>query len=539
MAFTDYDDLDSIQLNFAPPTAQAAPSVKVASPYGAVGDTLGNISEGVAKGEASTLKGLGTIGQSFLDQTVGRVVNAVQGKGFTPTTGGMGDIYRSGTDSSNAADEFLKPEGTAQNVGFYGEKAAEFLVPSAKPFQAKGWYNVASQFAGNAGIRAAQTGGDVKDSLISGAIGGLFAGIAPLASAAKPTFLKAMSFLSGYDDDVVRAAMERTPGAIAATKDGEPVLTSVVKQTAANLSKFANETLAEAKNTVAELSKLSGGGRGFPGTRQAMLEQGRKFVNNITSSLRSNNNIGVKQGSELIFNRATMPSNIVSRADQSAIQEAFHSVAAVAKDTSIKNIDAIMERLLVLKAKTPAGSPTGGETRKIIGMMMDEVLQFTKSLGPVSPAYAKYAAFLEDNLTKRVFINDAKELFGASANLSPKEVTQITTRLLQLFNSGKSEMSAFAGEVGQKVGTDIVGSAAGTLLKQGDDISVRAANLTKRGIVEKVFEAIPRAVVREFVKSGNVTGMANHPVLKLVASITGQSAEVLAQELASLLEQED
>jgi hypothetical protein len=360
--------------------------------------------------------------------------------------------------------------------------------------------------------------------------------IAPVIQAAKPAFLKGISFLSGYADDVVKTALQRTPGAVDAAQRGEVALTDIVKRTAAKLQTFATDALQNAKDTISTLSKESSGGAGQPGTRQGLLDHGRQFVDQITSTLR-NTNIGVKSDGALLFERPTLPSNIVSRADQGAVQDAYNLAQSIGKDTTIKNIDAVLERMLSLKAKTPAGSPTGAETRALIGGMMDEVVKFARSLGNLSPAYTKYADFLEENLPQRVFINDAKDIFGTSAHLSAEEVTQITTKLLGLFNSGKSETLKFAGNVGAKIGEDIPGGVAGTLVKAGDQVSMRANNLTKRGVVEKIVEAIPRAIIRHFIATGNITGLSTHPIIKATASRLKMPAEVLAQDVVGLFEQ--
>lgn len=99
-----------------------------------MGDALKNFSTGVAKGEVSTLKGIGSLGQTVLDQTAGRVSDAIQGKGFTPTgpDGTVSDVYRKGTEKETQTADFLEPKGTAQNVGKFTEQAAEFAVPISK-----------------------------------------------------------------------------------------------------------------------------------------------------------------------------------------------------------------------------------------------------------------------------------------------------------------------------------------------------------------------------------------------------------------------
>lgn len=352
---------------------------------------------------------------------------------------------------------------------------------------------------------------------------------------AKPQAVKLLSMLSGYAENVIQRALQRTPGTVTALKEGEKALTDIVKQTASGLQKYANQSLKEGKDLIERLSKQSGGGAGFPGTRQALLEEGDNFIGNVTRKLRENYNIGVEKGNELLFERGVEPSRIVSGTDKATITDAFRSMVNLTKDTTIKNIDATLERLMVLRSKTPGGTPTGGETKKIIGDMIEEIVGFARSLENVGgKAYKEYADYLVDNLPVRVFINDAKELFGASAHLSPKEVTQISTRLLQIFNQGRGEIREFAEKVGEKTGKDIVGTSAGTLIKAGDEISVRAKNLTRRGMLEQVAQYIPRALIQNYIKTGDLTSFATNPVVSTVVTLTGLTAKQIAQMLANL-----
>src|SRR3990167_7102234 len=130
MAFTSYKSI----IQPVPPK-KGAYQEKIVEP-------LGQFSEGFAKGGLSTLKGLGTIGQTILDQTAGRVVSAVQGKGFTPLgpePGSLSNIYRKGTEEEKRASEFLTPQGVAQEIGFGTEKFAEFLIPATKAAKVEGY----------------------------------------------------------------------------------------------------------------------------------------------------------------------------------------------------------------------------------------------------------------------------------------------------------------------------------------------------------------------------------------------------------------
>lgn len=364
--------------------------------------------------------------------------------------------------------------------------------------------------------------------------GGIFTKLAtPVFQASKPVFVKFMSKISGYSDDVLEKALQRTPGAIEGVKGGNQALVDVVKKTAAGIQKYAQTTVSEAKTKIAEFSKQSVTGA-LPGTKQNLLRDSQKYIPKVVSSLRTDFNIGVDKTGQLIFDRAKNISNIVSGGDRSAIQSAFDSIKTIAKNPDIRNIDSVLERLITLRSKTPVGAPTGAETRAIISRMSDSVVDFVKSVPPgYGKGYAKYAQFLEENLPKRIMINDAKELFGSSANISPKEIDLIGGRLLQLFNTGKLATQQFAEKVGEKVGEDIVGTAAGTLLKTGGQLSVRAKNLTTRGVAEKIIEVVPREVVKNYVETGKIMGEMS-VVVKTLAGILGVTEKVILQDVVNL-----
>lgn len=364
--------------------------------------------------------------------------------------------------------------------------------------------------------------------------GGL--GLGLKAAAKSPVLAGIAGKMTGYAQDVLDTALQRTPGAVSAVKNGESALVDVVKDTSTKLSTYAQKLVDDGKATVDNLSKLSGGGKGYPGTRQALLAKGTDFVQNITNTLRSAYNIGVNS-SGLDFARSTMPSNIVSGGDKGAIQDAFNTVKNIGKDTSINNIDATIERLITLKSKTPVGSVTGPETRKVIGDMIDKVVGFTKSLGSVTPAYKQYADYLEQNIPKRVFVNDAKDMFEGTKNLSAKEVSAVSSRLLNVFKTGKQSLKDFAGQVGTTLGTDPLGATAGTILKAGDKISLNPTMATPRGIAAKVVEVLPRTLVQNFIKTGNMAALELHPIIQATAKTAGITAKAVAQLIGQSINQ--
>jgi hypothetical protein len=78
-----------------------------------------NFGLGIAKGVGSTVKGIGTLGYKL-----------GTGIGLKPLAGQQ--ILQKGTPQEQALSQTLTPQGTAQNIGYYGEKTAEFFVPSSQ-----------------------------------------------------------------------------------------------------------------------------------------------------------------------------------------------------------------------------------------------------------------------------------------------------------------------------------------------------------------------------------------------------------------------
>ena len=423
--------------------------------------------------------------------------------------------------------------------------------------------------------------------------GALEAGTAGLGIIAKPAikmvrepFVKFVSKLSGYTSDIIEKAMARTPGVIETLKGGEKSLTDIVKRASIKFHSFAKEQLFQSRTIIDKLDKevsnkligiskkvidVAKESSNFPqfaknfisysskgqfkfAEEESIKKAGFKNLNdfyvvvfkeakeqtshinklfsNITSTLRNQFNIGIEKTGKLLFGRGKLPSRIVSSSEQNAIQEAWNWTKNLEKNISIKQIDATLERLIVLSRKTPAGTPTGAETKSIINQMIGGV----KNL--VDDTYPKYATQLKESFDKRIFINEAKELLGDTANLTAKEISLLTTRFYQLYNTGKLASRELLEKTGEKIGEDITGAAAGALMKAGEQFSIRAPQLTKRGLVVKMIEGLPRKALSNFAKTGKITGeLLNNPKIKMIGKITGLSGKGLLMEIASLLEE--
>lgn len=379
----------------------------------------------------------------------------------------------------------------------------------------------------NFGTRKSYDTGQVAASgAMSAATQGIFNVAGKVASAgikaAKPGIVSFISKLSGYADDVVETALKRSSGAVAGVKQGEKSMVDMITRTNQKIHSLAGEAVKKRIKTLKTLSKKY----------KKVIPDIKKTTNDVVSLLRSNK-IGIDKNGILFFDRENIPSNIVSASDRGAIQEAVNTVKNAILKPTVQNIDATMEKLITLNKKTPAGTATGAETKKIINSIANSLAESTKTI------YPKFYDFLKEDLPKRVMLSEAKELFGKTANLSGKEISQIEVRLLQLFNTGRMAVREGVGkavgvaQVAKETGEDIIGNVAGTIINTGKQVSANSQTvITRRGIVEKVAEFIPRKVVKNYIATGKIIGDNN--IINAISKITGVSVKTIMQDLVNL-----
>ena len=155
---------------------------------------LRGFATGIAKGELSTLKGIGTIGQKVLDKTLNRI----------PGVNAGSDIYRPQTSTGQKATTLLAPQTSAEKAGFTTEQILEYFIPASKAARAEQTINTllrgrsllqattriiskgAVQGVSAGAVRYAQTGGDVKESSKAALTAGITrAGLATIGEGAR------------------------------------------------------------------------------------------------------------------------------------------------------------------------------------------------------------------------------------------------------------------------------------------------------------------------------------------------------------------
>lgn len=90
------------------------------------------VAKGFVKGVGGSLLDMARIGETVANQTAGRVVSGLMGRGFRPMSAEErgNEMQIGGTQAAESADEALKSENKYQTYGKVAEAGAEFLIPA-------------------------------------------------------------------------------------------------------------------------------------------------------------------------------------------------------------------------------------------------------------------------------------------------------------------------------------------------------------------------------------------------------------------------
>lgn len=508
---------------------------------------------GLGKSLAGGIAGMSSIGNEILNQTVGRGINVVTGKGNVPTQ------EKTPFDSQDF-QEAVEPKSTTEAVGKGIGDIAQFFVPEVGI--EKGLVTLPKyvrqgfQIAKDVGVAGAQTQGDEGAMTTTGVLSGALRAPGAIAQipAVKNTLLKAFGFFSGYPKSWLEEALKRAPATVEATKEGVSHLQRMVREAFPKFRQFVGNFMKEGQQYVNKLSSSVASSGADPSKTPEGMAAAKNFVTNVINGLEKNFKIGFEPtDGKLVFNRQVNSSNIMSGPDQNTIQAAFGELKKL-QNISISNIDSVYESIVSLIRKTPGGSPTGPETKKVLEGMLGELLNFTRALGSAAKGdaagigqqaislrlpqeYAQYAAYKTNSLVTRTWINNIEKTFGfTTEHPNVKEEEGALTRMLQAFNENRGPTRSAAEAVGTAVGADFKGSSAGVRLNAASEpVTMRATGLSNRNALAKILEAIPRSLVRNYVKTGSLSLLSGHPVIQGVAQLLGASAADIAKEIGSMI----
>lgn len=240
-------------LDDAPP----APAPTAPAPSGG---TLANVATGVAKGAANTVTGLGKVMYDYVPG-VQTASDAVQRAMF-------GDVIPGNQMLDSAQRGLLRPNGTAQKVGFAGEQLGEFFIPAAK-----------------AGVLAKVPG-------ITRAI--------PSAQAALTT--KAQGG-SGTDAAISAGLSAVIPGAAALKRGAAAMETSAEKTVAQALGATTRDLKKQAAEIAPQILR-----RGVRGSRETLLERATQQVDDLGAQIGAEVERAAASGG--VVNQQTVRGNI-------------------------------------------------------------------------------------------------------------------------------------------------------------------------------------------------------------------------------------
>lgn len=317
------------------PTGEASAQTTAQTPKTLLGSqTAANLATGLGKSYVGAAKGLGTIGQRFLDQTAGRVVNASLGKGFTPTTSDMGDIYRPNSVVGKKIDEVLKPQGTAEKIGAGVGELSLFLLPAFKVAKAERYVDLlskgissplgaaayrltlkgAAQAAAAGGVEYLKTGGDSKKAIRTGATAGaLRVGFGAIGEAARALKIPERLYQTIFKNAKSDMLDEFNSDGLMNLKNTNPQ----------RYQELVDKGVIQVKEAV--------GGKEIAATIDRHAESGRQIIQNLPKQ-----NLEANGGVPALLNR--VKTNIVDALDAEGKGAASEAVAAL-NTSSFNTID--------------------------------------------------------------------------------------------------------------------------------------------------------------------------------------------------------
>lgn len=513
------------------------------------------VARGVAKEAVQFGANVGELTSKFAETATTPMLKLITGKEYPPS-GIPESIAQIGKES--------EPKGLQEKAGQIGAQIAEFAIPEIGPAKvaklASEWKIAtpalkmgiaALNTLKDIGIAGIQTRGDVGAMGLTGAASGILRGVPQVAQipAVKNAMLKTFGYFSGLPKEWLNVATQRHPATVEGLQKGVAALEDKIRSAFPKFREYAGKVKTEGETYVQGLEDAVKSTGFNPATTPEVQQAANSFATKVGGLLKQYK-IGVTGEGRLIFNQPSNSSNIVSRADQQALQGVIDEMNKL-RNIKLSNIDSVYETMLSYLKGTPSGTPTGPETKKIIQELMNETLDFTKNLGSLAgqgaktgtevskvlPAqYAEYAAYKEANITLRKWINNIEETFGFStAYPSPKEEEAALTRMLQAFNENRGPTQKAAQELGTTVGDNFLESAAGAKLKMAGAPLTQTIPFTKVGLGQRILNALPRKLIQNYVETGSFSALEIHPIVAGLAKLFNVSVAEIAKEIGDLL----
>lgn len=438
---------------------------------------LSNILRGGAKGLANTVTGLGEVAYDYVPG-VQIASDAVQRAMF-------GDVIPGNQMLDSAQATLLKPEGTAQKVGFAGEQLGEFFVPASK-----------------AGVLAKVPG-------ITRAI--------PAAQAALTT--KAQGG-SGAEAAVSAGLSALIPGGAVLKKGASALETGAEREMAQALGATKEWAKSQAEKLAPQMLQ-----RGVRGSREAMLAQARTAAQKGGQALTDAYKAAAATGS-------AVKGDIV-RGNLQLARDAFMMADQSGKKVIIPGHEALVARLDELDDFVKSlGPDIPVDKAATLKRAWDKVLDKSGLFGPKATASAT------DNSSAWA-LKEASDAFRELLNANPtiealnKEVS-FWTGLKKVLRETQKRTQAQAGTGLVQAGIGGAGAIAGAA--SGDSYSEKALGAVIGGVggrqlVKLIQSPAFRTTISGPLKQKLADAMASGNAER-IASIVGRIAAAMPAQFA-------
>lgn len=448
-----------------------------APPAAAGGGGVGDVLTGVAKGAANTVTGLGELAYDYLPG-VRSVSDAVQRMAF-------GDVIPGNQLMDSARGGVLKPENTAQRVGFAGEQIGEFFIPAAK----------AGALAKVPGLTRAIPA--AQAALTTGAQGG-----------------------TGVDASISGALTAAIPGGQALKRGASALEAGANKEMAQALGATKEWAKSEAADLAPEMLR-----RGVRGSREAMLAEAKTSAKAAGQRLDDAYRAAAQAG-EAVKGDIVRGNIQLSRDALMTTDAAGKRVVIPGTETAIRRLDRLDRFVESLGADIPVDKAAH------VKRTFDKIVSKAGLFGPKATASATDNA---DAWAIREASNAFRELLNTNPTVAAlNKEASFWTGLKGVLKETQKRTQAQAGTGLVQAGMGGTGAVVGAL--SGDSTSEKAANAVIGGLAgRQLMKAIQSPAFRTSVSAPLKQKLADALASgssERIASITGKIVASLPAQFA-------
>lgn len=418
-----------------------------------------NILKGVVKGAGSTIVGAGKLGTNLMSKipVIGGGEKAV--KGVNEMVTGL-------------KEEILKPEGTAQKVGFLGEQLGEFLIPGGATMKLGKMAEIASGgsklaklgatafgegFLG-AGQTVLQKGGIDKEAGVVGTIGAVTPVGLKVAGSVLKTVGKAGSEVLGMTTGAGKEAISeafKNPNVMKLARKANIDMATFQDDMLSSLKNgFSNIKQERSKNYLSQLEKIKLDTNQYDNIVSEIRDTAKNTLGEFKVSIKppSDTSVGNKLN-ELDFSKST-----ITGANEK-VSNAWNDLMGWS-DNSVTGLDTLKQRLFDYASQSENSPKSKAFIMKLAGGVDKGLKDSVKGYKDMTSSYAG-ASTLIDEIDNAFKPGGNKETAIKKILTSLKQDNEIRKELLNTIGGGELVAKAAATQLNSRMPRKLFGSMVG------------------------------------------------------------------------------